>query len=347
MKGVHLFMHTKTVKKKTVKKKKKIKKTIITIIIILVILILIALVWATNFLINFSINADFKLNMTNMWEDDGQSDAYAEYTVENYPGFADTTDYAAWLAEVGEEIYHTNADDLKLHAYKITNETPSNTYALVLHGYTGYASQMAEMASKFYDRGFNILMPDAQAHGTSDGQFRGMGWLDRLDAVEWINLIIEGNPDAEIILYGVSMGGAEVMMISGEDLPNNVKLAIEDCGYTSVREEFAVQMKAMFGLPSFPFMQVADIITNIRAGYTFTEASAIDQVAKCEIPMLFIHGEDDDFVPYFMLDKVYEAANCPKEKLSIPGAGHGLAAAKEPERYWNTIDNFLDTYMPE
>ena len=102
----------------------------------------------------------------------------------------------------------------------------------------------------------------------------------------------------------------------------------------------------MFGLPTFPVLDAASLVTQIRAGYGFKEASAADQVAKTSLPILFIHGEEDDFVPYWMLDVVYDAcASADKERLSVPGAGHGEAAKEDPELYWATVEAFLDKYI--
>ena len=158
---------------------------------------------------------------------------------------------------------------------------------------------------------------------------------------------MEQDPQAEIVLFGVSMGGATVMMTAGEaDLSPNVKCVIEDCGYSSVWDEFAGQLKEMFGLPTFPVLDAASLVTRVRAGWSFKEASAVEQLKKTSLPMLFIHGEDDTFVPYAMLDVVYGAcASADKERLSIPGAGHGGAAGTDPELYWATVEAFLDKHM--
>ncbi|MDE6922465.1 MAG: lysophospholipase, partial [Oscillospiraceae bacterium] len=174
-----------------------------------------------------------------------------------------------------------------------------------------------------------------------------MGWPERRDIVAWVDAIVEEDPQAEIVLFGISMGGATVMMTAGEDdLSPNVRCIIEDCGYSSVWDEFAGQLEEMFGLPTFPVLDAASLVTQIRAGYGFKEASAVEQLKKTQLPMLFIHGEEDTFVPYWMLDVVYNACASPdKERLSVPGAAHGGAAGTDPELYWATVEAFLDKYM--
>lgn len=135
------------------------------------------------------------------------------------------------------------------------------------------------------------------------------------------------------------------MMTSGEELPSNVKVIIEDCGYTSVEDIFTYQLKETFNLPKFPIIYMASMLTNIKDGYKFSEASSIKQVAKSTTPMLFIHGDSDTFVPSWMLDKVYDAANVDKEKLLIKGAGHGMSSSADKEKYWNSIKNFINKYI--
>ena len=250
-----------------------------------------------------------------------------------------------WMKEHHEDIFGESFDGLKLHAYLIENPNSNGKWAVTVHGYTGRADNFATIDKIFYENGYSIISPDLRGHGSSEGEYIGMGWHDRKDVLMWVDKIIEMDPDSDIVLYGVSMGGATVMMTSGEDLPDNVKCIVEDCGYTSAWDEFEYQLKELFGLPSFPLLNTANNITMLRAGYGFNQASSVEQVKKAEVPMLFIHGDEDTFVPYYMLDEVYEAANCEKEKLVIEGAKHGEAASVDPELYWNTVFGFIDKHF--
>ncbi|WP_407692015.1 alpha/beta hydrolase [Radiobacillus deserti] len=234
---------------------------------------------------------------------------------------------------------------LKLHANLFENEEETSKWVIVAHGYTGEAADMTRYVRHFYEQGFNVVAPDLRGHGQSEGEYIGMGWHDRMDMLQWIDQITEKDPNAQIALFGISMGGATVMMTSGEDLPSNVKVIVEDCGYATVSDVFIYQLKDLFGLPEFPVMQAANMVTKVRAGYELYEASAVKQVAKSTTPMLFIHGDADTFVPYQMLDEVYDAAKVEKEKLVIPGAGHGEAEKVDPELYWDTVWGFVGKYM--
>ncbi|WP_431030150.1 alpha/beta hydrolase [Lysinibacillus sp. LZ02] len=234
---------------------------------------------------------------------------------------------------------------LKLHANLYENGEQNDKWVLIAHGYTSRADKMTRWIRPFYENGYHVLAPDLRGHGDSEGEYIGMGWHDRLDLLQWIDEIRNINPDAEIVLFGVSMGAATVMMASGEDLPSNVKVIVEDCGYSSVSDVFIYQLDDLFGLPEFPVLHAANTVSNIRAGYDIYEASAVKQVAKSKTPMLFIHGDGDTFVPYEMLDDVYNAAQVEKEKLIIPNAAHGDAVKVDPDTYWETVWRFVGKYI--
>ena len=255
---------------------------------------------------------------------------------------------SAWFAENSQDRWLESADGLKLHALYLPKEG-SHKYAVICHGYGSIPQYGGQFAAKFYELGYNVLAPAARAHERSGGTCTGMGWPERRDIVAWVNTLVEQDPEAEIVLFGVSMGGATVMMTAGEeDLSACVKCVIEDCGYSSVWDEFAGQLEVMFGLPTFPVLDAASLVARLRAGYGFKEASAVEQLKKTDLPVLFIHGEDDDFVPYAMLDKVYEACASPdKERLSVPGAAHGMASWADPEGYWATVEAFLGKHMDQ
>lgn len=241
--------------------------------------------------------------------------------------------------------YITSSDGLKLHSYKILNENPSNKWVINVHGYTSEGLNMSSYAKKYYDMGYNVLIPDLRGHASSEGDYIGMGWDDRLDIISWINYLIEDNKDIEIVLHGISMGAATVAMTSGEELPSNVKAIIADCGYTSVWNQFAYQLDELFSLPEFPILHVSALVGQIKAGYNIKDASAIEQVEKSNTPILYIHGDEDDFVPYSMMEELYNATSSEKEMLTIKGAGHAKSSEVDPKTYWTTIYKFVNKYV--
>ena len=264
-------------------------------------------------------------------------------------GEIDTTidEGETWLSKSSEDVYITSSNNgnLSLHGCEIKNPTESNIWVIAVHGYYGKGSDMAYYAEQYFNRGYNVLLVDLRGHGKSQGDYIGMGWHDRLDLIDWARYLINKNADCQIILHGVSMGAATVMMATGEDLPSNIKVAIEDCGYTSIWDEFEMQLKVLFNLPAFPVLNAASSICKLNAGYGLKEGSAVEQVRKSKTPTLFIHGDQDRFVPFEMLEVLYDAANCEKQKLVVEGAAHAESVGVKPELYWNTIDEFIVKYI--
>ena len=247
-----------------------------------------------------------------------------------------------WIETINsEKVEVTAKDGIILKGTEYIKDEQSNDWAIILHGYRSSPDSVISIGRHFSEEGYNVLIPYMRATGESEGEYIGMGWLDKDDLQCWINKIIEQNNNANIVLHGSSMGAATVLMASGDDLPSNVKAIIEDSGYTSVWDIFASEAKVRFGLPEFPVLNMFKIVANFRAKYDIKKASALEQVKKANIPILFIHGDSDDFVPEYMCEQLYNVANCKKEKLIIQGAGHTESRYKEPETYYNKIFEFL------
>lgn len=255
------------------------------------------------------------------------------------------TEGKAWLDEFSKEVEILSSDNLKLHGYVIQNSIKTtNNWVILVHGYMGQACEMVEFAKEFIDRGYNTLLIDLRAHGKSEGKYIGMGWQDRLDLQKWTQYLCIEYMNCNIMLFGISMGAATVMMTTGEKLPSNVKMAIADCGYSSVYKQFKLLLRTLKPCIAEYLITAASIVAKIKVGYTFKEASSINQLKKSTIPILFIHGDADKFVPFEMLEEVYEVASQPKEKLIIKDAGHVKSAKVNPKLYWKTVEDFIKKY---
>ena len=309
------------------------KKIILTISILLLVVILGVGGLVGNYFYNLALNPFTSKDMI-FGDDDDDTSLEVEADVN-------------WLIKDSNYIdtYITSSDNLKLHAYEVKNENKTDKWAIVVHGYTSEGKLLSSKAKHLYNMGYNVLVPYLRSHGTSEGNYICMGWHDRLDIIDWINYIVKNNPNSEIALHGTSMGSATVLMVSGEKLPSNVKAIVADCGYTSVYDEFSYQLKQLFNLPAFPIMNFSDVVTHIRAGYCLNDASAINQVKKSTTPILYIHGDKDDFVPYYMMDELYNATNSEKEKLTIEGGEHANSDLVNPKLYWSTVNSFLEKYI--
>ncbi|WP_315906471.1 alpha/beta hydrolase [Priestia koreensis] len=248
-----------------------------------------------------------------------------------------------WVAtNPGEELHARSVDGLRLSATYVEPNAPSNQLVILVHGYGATGKDMSSFGYAYHQKGFHVLSPDNRGHGNSEGNYIGFGWHDRQDIMKWIDVMKEKLGDhIHIILHGISMGGATVLMTSGESLPPQVKCIIADCSYTSVNDILSYQLKQMFKLPRFPILPITSAITKLKAGYTFGEVSAIRQVQKATVPILFIHGDADTFVPTEMVYKLYDACPTKKKLLIVPNAEHAMGYFRDPKTYGDTIEGFI------
>ena len=315
------------------------RRIIVTVIIAVISILLIVSVGAAIYLFDYAIVRKPPL-----------SNDSASNELNNISGVMAQSriDGQAWMDEnAAQRLTLTAEDGVELVGYYVAATEPSDKLTVLVHGHRSNATMMGNFARIYHDDGFHVFMADARGHGESDGRFVGMGWLDRRDYIGWLNLLIEKiGEDSRIVLHGVSMGGATVMMMSGEDdLPTQVKSIISDCGYSSVYEQFHYQITELFNLPTFPILNIADIQTRILAGYGFREASALEQVKKTSVPIFFIHGDIDAYNPTYMAYSLYEAAAGEKELWIVQNANHGMAYYIDPSEYANRIRAFYGRYL--
>lgn len=233
----------------------------------------------------------------------------------------------------------------KLHAVYAPASKPSKAQgtAIVIHGYTDNHLCFLNLVRMYRDSlNYNVMVPDLHYHGYSEGKAVQMGWLDRLDIERWIPLAHDIWPDDFMVIHGVSMGAATTMMVSGDELPGYVRAFVEDCGYSSVWDQYKHNLKDQFHLPPFPVLTSASIVCKNRYGWDFKEASSVKQLEKCDRPMLFIHGENDDFVPTEHVYKNYEAKTKGYKELWIaPGSEHAMSYKDHPAEYTARVRAFL------
>ena len=227
----------------------------------------------------------------------------------------------------------------RLHTYYINRG--SQRTAMVIHGWRDQAIKFFYLA-RMYERllGYNVVMPDLYASGMSDGEMLRMGWLDRLDVLQLLDVFKADT----MVVHGVSMGAATTMMMSGEEMPEDIRdlRFVADCGYTSVWDEFAGELKNQFGLPAFPLMYTTSLLCQLRYGWNFDEASALRQVAKCRYPMFFIHGDSDDFVPTYMVHELYNAKPDPKTLWVTKNTDHAHSYKNHRTEYVARVRRFLE-----
>ena len=251
-----------------------------------------------------------------------------------------------WFVASGQKdtVLVTGSND-RIHANIIPAEKESHKWAILIHGFSSRPRTMAKQGYHYYTMGYNTLFPFMRGHRNDEHRHTTFGFYERYDVIEWINYIISCDPEAEILLHGCSMGAATTMLVTGEPLPDNVKCAVADCGFTSAWEEFREQIGNILHLPAFPFLPAANLYANLFLKWDFKQCSPVEAVARSHTPTLFIHGEQDTFVPYRMMDVLYEKCAAEKDKLSVPGAKHDESCEKAPELYWEKTDAFIAKYI--
>ena len=240
-----------------------------------------------------------------------------------------------------EDLTLESFDGLKLHAKKFSPAETSNRWAILVHGYGRDGTFAYDYAEEYLKRGWNVLIPDLRAAGESEGTFITMGVLESRDIVLWSEKISSDNPDAKIIIHGVSMGAATTLLTAAQE-PKNLCAVVEDCGFTSAYEMFTAQIEKLFGLPEYPVMPCANIVCKIKTGVKISDAAPIEVVDKIKVPILFIHGDADKLIPLEMMEKLFDKAVVPKEKFIVEGAGHADAKSTNPDAYFDKIFKFLE-----
>lgn len=304
----------------------------------IVLLLLVAILsGGSHYMLNYSLRPDNRgKDLSGSWR----------YMFETYPYLRQWTD-SLQQADALKDTFIYAPGKVRLHAYYAAAAHPTTKTAVIIHGYTDNAIRMM-MLGYMYNKelGFNILLPDLQHTGLSGGNAIQMGWHDRKDVMLWMEVAHAVFGDStQMVVHGISMGAATTMMVSGEPQQGYVKCFVEDCGYTDVWDQFSKELKEQFGLPQFPLMYTADWLCRLEYGWGFKEASALKQVTRCHLPMFFIHGDKDDYVPTWMVYKLYEAKPNPKELWIVPGADHARSYLLNTVEYTEKVKSFINKYI--
>nr|WP_280926590.1 alpha/beta hydrolase [Lactobacillus sp. ESL0701] len=255
-----------------------------------------------------------------------------------------------WFKQVNKEKWHMqSADDkYRLDANYIPSKHSHKT-AIILPGYMNVKEDMGKYDALFHELGYNTLTPDPRAQGKSQGKYIGYGWVEKADVKKWINRVLAKNgQNQQIVVFGVSMGGATTMMVSGLQLPKQVRAFVEDCGYTSVKDEIEHEAKALYNMPAFPRFPMVEILSGInrvKVGYFLKDGSSINQLHQNHRPMLFIHGGNDTFVPTKMVYRNYRATQGPKQLWIAPKSKHANSYEDHPAAYKAHVSQFLAQYI--
>ncbi|MDO4565825.1 MAG: alpha/beta hydrolase [Oscillospiraceae bacterium] len=253
-----------------------------------------------------------------------------------------------WWNKQALERRQIESEGLKLTGHLLRAPQPTVNLAVVVHGHLNVSGEMGFIARMYRSRGFDVFMPDQRAHGKSEGRLIGMGERESRDLLLWLKMLLEERPERKIVLHGISMGAATVMLASAkEGLPEGVRCAVEDCGYTNAFDAILVTAKDdMKWLPfSRAALGIASGINLLLTGRSLKRVSPLEAVKRAQIPTLFIHGTADAVVPLEMCERLYESCCAPKARYIVEGAAHGVAYFSDTAAYEKAVFDFIVKYM--
>ena len=250
-----------------------------------------------------------------------------------------------WTREVRamprEHFTITSFDGLTLHA-DFFEYAPGAPMEIMFHGYRGSAERdLSGGVQRCFLLKRSVLLVDQRCSRRSQGDVITFGIREHRDCLSWLDFMVEHfGPDRKIILTGISMGAATVMMAADKDLPSNVIGILADCGYTSPKDIICKVIRDMGISPAlgYPFVKLG---AKLFGRFGLEEDSPEEALKNAKVPVIFYHGEDDDFVPCDMSRRNYAACASRKALITVSGAGHGLSYPVEPERYLKTLADFF------
>lgn len=241
-----------------------------------------------------------------------------------------------------ETVSVTSFDGLCLKGIYLPIENPRGCIICV-HGYRSIGVQdFAPMPEFYQSLGLNVLIVDQRACGESEGKYTTFGIQERHDVLTWANYMSKRLGDLPILLDGLSLGAATVMMAADLPLPETVRAIVADCGFTSPWDIIAHCGKKWFHIPAFPMVHILSCVARVMFGGGYRSVDTRETLAKSSLPLLLLHGADDDFVPTWMSDVHYDAATGYKRKVIVPGAGHGMSYITDMPRCQKELSDFVD-----
>lgn len=214
---------------------------------------------------------------------------------------------------------------------------------VAMHGWrSGWNWDFGMAAPFLFDQGCAVLFAEQRGQGDSGGDYMGLGALERYDCLKWIQWVNENRNEAELPVYlaGISMGASTVMMCADMKLPENVKGIIADCGFTSPDEICKHVVENNLHLSYRIRGGIAERLCKKRNRAGLLAGSAKQSLSKSKVPVLFIHGSDDCFVPVSMTFANYKACRSPKTLFIVPGADHGMSYYTDKAGYEKALLRF-------
>lgn len=271
-----------------------------------------------------------------------------------------TKQFEKTLTAAAEALKNSKYETVKVAAYDGINlighlrrRENEKRLIIAMHGWrSSWTADFGAISDFWYANDCSVLYAEQRGQGESDGEYMGFGLIERYDCLEWLKWANEnGYSEIPIYLCGISMGAATVLMAAGLELSENVHGIMADCGYTSPH---AIWKHVVEENLHMPFGGISAAVSNDmckkKIQMETNEYSSIDAMRECRVPVLFIHGTDDRFVPIEMTYENYKACTAPKRLLVVPGAEHGMSYLIDKEAYEKAAKDFwkdFDGYIPK
>ena len=237
-------------------------------------------------------------------------------------------------------------DNLILRGKFLNNN--SNKLVIMFHGYRSISENDFSFIFDFYlNKGFNILMVDQRSHGASEGKYITFGTNERYDVLTWCNYICDKFAYIEhIFLAGVSMGATTILLSTELNLPEKVKGIIADCGFTSPKDIISKVLVQSYGVSPEILIPIVNVLCKTFAGFDIYECSVQKAMQKNKLPILFIHGTSDDFVPSIMSKRNFKSCKSDKKLILVDCTNHGFSTVKEKDLVRTEIEKFVLKILP-
>ncbi len=243
-----------------------------------------------------------------------------------------------------EEIEIKSKEGFRLKGTFIEKFSDSKKIVIIVHGYKSNYIWSLQFINMFFSEGFNVLLIDQRSHGRSDGKYATYGYYEKYDLELWVNWVIQRvGEDAVIGLHGQSMGGGTVLQYA--EINKYVKFIIADCPYSDVLQLMKHQFNEVKKMPFLPFKYFLDVKLKVFAKFSMKDVSPINSIKDKELPVLFIHGSRDNYVPTYMSKYMYEDKKGYKKLLIVEDAVHANAYGTNKELYEKEVHNFLEDIL--
>lgn len=249
----------------------------------------------------------------------------------------------AWLqSQPFTRVTVKASDGIHLHG-RFFEAKDASRIVICAHGYRGEALYDFAGAGRYLlGHNSSLLLIDHRAQGESEGEYITFGALEKKDIALWAEYCKAHNPNhLPVYLYGISMGAASVLLASGEEISCPISGIIADCGYSSIYSILLAQGRRFTGAATALIMQVMEGICRRKAGFVFRDGDVENTLRSCRIPVLFVHGSEDHFVPIENSERNYAACSSKKQFVIIEGAVHASSYYTDPDRYASALETFF------